>query len=89
MSRRVICWRANGARPGERYILGGENLTLQQIFERLEAISGLGAPKVQIPYAVAYAAGVVSTAWAHVSGIRTTGSAGRGEDGAEEDVGSA
>jgi dihydroflavonol-4-reductase len=55
-------------RVGERYILGGENLTLQQIFERLEAISGLSAPKVQIPYAVAYAAGVVSTAWAHVSG---------------------
>jgi len=55
-------------RVGERYILGGENLTLRQIFERLESISGLKAPKVQIPYAVAFAAGVVSTAWAHVSG---------------------
>lgn len=55
-------------RVGERYILGGENLTLQQIFEKLEVISGQAAPKVQIPYAVAYAAGVVSTAWAHVSG---------------------
>ena len=55
-------------RPGERYILGGENLTLKQIFEKLEDISGLNAPKVRIPYAVAYAAGVVSTAWAQVSG---------------------
>lgn len=55
-------------RPGERYILGGENLTLQQIFAKLEGISGLAAPKVKLPYAVAYAAGVVSTAWANVSG---------------------
>ena len=55
--------------PGERYVLGCQNLTLQQIFEKLEEVSGLGAPKVKIPYAVAYAAGVVTTAWAHVSGI--------------------
>ena len=56
-------------RAGERYVLGSENLTLQQIFEKLEVISGLKAPKVQIPYGVAFAAGVVSTAWANVSGI--------------------
>ena len=56
-------------RAGERYILGGENLTLQQIFAKLEAISGLQAPRVKLPYAVAYAAGVVSTAWANVSGM--------------------
>jgi dihydroflavonol-4-reductase len=56
-------------RPGERYVLGGQNLTLEQIFEKLEEVSGLDAPKVKIPYAVAYAAGVVTTAWAHVSGV--------------------
>jgi dihydroflavonol-4-reductase len=55
-------------RSGERYILGGENLTLCRIFEKLEEITGLKAPKVRIPYGVAYAAGVVSTAWAQVSG---------------------
>ena len=53
---------------GERYILGGENLTLQQIFAKLEGVSGISAPKVKLPYAVAYAAGVVSTAWANISG---------------------
>jgi dihydroflavonol-4-reductase len=53
---------------GQRYILGGENLTLQQIFEKLGSISGLKAPNVRIPYGVAYAAGLVSTAWAHISG---------------------
>jgi len=55
-------------RPGERYILGGENMTLQQIFIRLAEITGRTAPKLRIPYAVAYAAGVVSTAWAGVTG---------------------
>jgi dihydroflavonol-4-reductase len=55
-------------RVGERYILGSENLTLQGIFEQLEHISGVKAPSVRLPYAMAFAAGVVSTAWASVTG---------------------
>ena len=55
-------------RAGERYILGGENLTLQQIFEKLAAVTGKKAPRMRIPYAVAYAAGVASTSWAAVTG---------------------
>ena len=53
---------------GERYILGAENLTLEQILRKLAAITGLRAPKLQLPYAVAYVAGVVTTAWARISG---------------------
>jgi dihydroflavonol-4-reductase len=53
---------------GGRYILGSENLTLQQILETLAGILGRKAPSVRIPYAVAYAAGVASTAWAEVTG---------------------
>lgn len=56
-------------RPGERYILGSRNMTLREIFESLERISGIKAPSVQIPYAVAYAAGVVTTAWANLTGV--------------------
>jgi dihydroflavonol-4-reductase len=55
-------------KPGERYILGAENMTLQQIFENLAALTGRKAPGMRIPYAVAYAAGVASTAWARVAG---------------------
>jgi dihydroflavonol-4-reductase len=55
-------------RTGERYILGSENLTLAQILGVLAAISGRPAPTVQLPYAVAYAAGMVTTAWARVTG---------------------
>jgi len=59
---------AERGRVGERYILGCENLTLKQILERLGKITGLKPPSVQLPYAVAYAAGVVTTAWAAISG---------------------
>ena len=55
-------------RVGERYILGGENLTLQQIFGKLEEATGRPAPKTRIPYAMAYAAGIASTGWAAVTG---------------------
>jgi dihydroflavonol-4-reductase len=46
-------------RSGERYILGGENLTLKQILDKLGAITGLPSPKVKVPYFVALATGVV------------------------------
>ena len=48
-------------KPGERYILGGENLTLKQILDKLSAITGLPAPTVKLPYAFALAAGVCDT----------------------------
>jgi len=47
--------------PGERYILGGENLTLKEILDKLAAITGLPSPTIRLPYAVAYASGVVDT----------------------------
>jgi dihydroflavonol-4-reductase len=46
-------------RSGERYILGGENLTLKQILDQLAAITGLKSPTVKLPYVFALAAGVV------------------------------
>ena len=41
------------ARPGERYILGGENLTLKQILDKLSGLTGLPAPTMRVPHAVA------------------------------------
>src|SRR6266852_3205452 len=46
-------------RSGERYILGGENLTLKQILDKLAAITGLPSPSIRVPYIVALATGVV------------------------------
>jgi len=55
-------------RPGERYILGCENLVLAEILRRVAAAAGLKAPALRIPYRLAYAAGVVTTAWADWTG---------------------
>lgn len=49
------------ATPGERYILGGENLTLKQILDKLAAITGLAAPRIRLPYVFALAAGAGDT----------------------------
>ena len=40
-------------RPGERYILGGENLTLKQILDKMSAITGLPSPTMRVPHEVA------------------------------------
>ena len=42
-------------RPGERYILGGENLTLKQILDKMSAITGLPSPSTKVPHSVAMA----------------------------------
>ncbi len=45
----------NVGRVGERYILGGENLTLKQILDKMSAVTGLPSPTMQVPHAVAMA----------------------------------
>jgi dihydroflavonol-4-reductase len=47
---------------GERYILGGEDLTLKQILDTLGRITGLPSPRVKLPYFFAFATGVVDEA---------------------------
>jgi dihydroflavonol-4-reductase len=49
-------------KPGERYILGGENLTLKQILDKLGRITGLSSPKIKLPYFFAFATGVIDEA---------------------------
>jgi dihydroflavonol-4-reductase len=59
---------AERGRPGERYILGCENLTLEQILRRIAAIANKPAPKTKVPYVLAYATGLATTAWANLTG---------------------
>ena len=49
-------------RSGERYILGGEDLTLKQILDKLGKLTGLPSPRIKLPYFFAFAAGVVDEA---------------------------
>jgi dihydroflavonol-4-reductase len=53
---------AERGRVGERYILGHRNMTLAEILAELADITGRRAPRVRLPYAVAWTAGAVSTA---------------------------
>jgi dihydroflavonol-4-reductase len=55
---------ADRGRVGEKYILGGENLTLKELFERLALLSGIPAPKFKVPYSAAYAFALAAEAWA-------------------------
>ncbi len=55
-------------RPGERYILGGENLTLKEIFEILAEISGRPAPGIRMPYGAAMAFARLGSALAAITG---------------------
>jgi len=59
---------AEKGRIGERYILGNRDMRLDEILQTLARLTGKKAPKVRIPYAVAYLAGLASTTFAdHVT----------------------
>jgi dihydroflavonol-4-reductase len=53
---------------GERYILGGRNMTLKQILDALAAITGQRAPRVKLPHVVALAAGYADEFYSRLAG---------------------
>lgn len=63
----LIAARDRG-RKGERYILGGENVSMRKLLDALERISGRPMPKTKLPYAIALAAGVADTALSYATG---------------------
>jgi dihydroflavonol-4-reductase len=46
---------------GERYLLGGENLTIRDVFGQIATAVGRPAPRVGVPWPIAYAAARVAT----------------------------
>ncbi len=77
----MILAMAHG-RPGRRYLLGAENLTIRAVFTLLAELTSLPEPVRRVPYAVALAAATVSEfvadVWtrrmplATVTGVRLT-----------------
>jgi dihydroflavonol-4-reductase len=59
---------AEKGRVGERYILGGRNMTLKQILDALAAIAGRSAPRIRLPHAVALMAGYADEMFSRVMG---------------------
>ena len=48
---------------GKRYILGHRDMTLQEILTTLADLTGRPAPKLRVPFAVAFAAAYADTFW--------------------------
>jgi dihydroflavonol-4-reductase len=69
-------------RPGRRYLLGGENLTLAGLLGILSGLTGVPVPRWRVPYPVGLAAAYLSELWADrvtgqtpkatVTGVRLT-----------------
>lgn len=60
LARGLVAARDRGRR-GERYILGGRNVAMAELISTIERIAGVKGPRARLPFAVAYAAGVVDT----------------------------
>jgi len=59
---------AEKGKVGERYLLGGENLTLKQMLDALSKITGLPAPKLKIPHGLALGVAYASTVFSRLLG---------------------
>ena len=58
-------------RPGERYILGGENLTLREILLEITRLVGRSPPRIRLPHAAILPLAFLTEGWARLSGRPT------------------
>jgi dihydroflavonol-4-reductase len=54
-------------KPGERFILGGENLALKEILTEIARISGRPAPRFQVPHNVVMPIAAMAEMWSRLS----------------------
>src|SRR6266403_1837389 len=59
---------AEKGKVGERYLLGGENLTLKQMLDTLAKITGLSAPSLKIPHGLALGVAYANTVFSRLLG---------------------
>jgi dihydroflavonol-4-reductase len=59
---------AEKGRVGQRYLLGGENLTLKEMLDKLATITGLPAVKLKIPHGLALGVAYANTAFSRLIG---------------------
>lgn len=62
---------ATRGRAGERYILGGQFLTIADVLGTLEHVTKVPAPRLHIPYPVALAFAAMNQTWARMTGRDT------------------
>jgi dihydroflavonol-4-reductase len=49
-------------RPGERYLLGGDDMALSEVFAVIARAAGLSPPRLPVPWSMAYAGARVADA---------------------------
>jgi dihydroflavonol-4-reductase len=59
---------AERGRAGQRYILGGRNVTLKEVLDALAAVTGRAAPRMRLPYTFALAAGYAESVLSTITG---------------------
>src|SRR5881296_2166119 len=62
---------AEKGKIGERYLLGGENITLKQVLDTLSKITGLPAPRLKIPHGLALGVAYANTIFSRLLGRAT------------------
>jgi dihydroflavonol-4-reductase len=53
--------------PGERFILGGDNLTLKEILVQIAEVTGRPAPRIQVPHKVVMPIAAMAEMWGRIS----------------------
>jgi dihydroflavonol-4-reductase len=59
---------AEKGKVGQRYLLGGENMTLKQLLDTLAKLTGLPAPTLKIPHGLALSVAYASTIFSRMIG---------------------
>jgi dihydroflavonol-4-reductase len=54
-------------KPGERFILGGDNLTLKEILIQIGEVTGRPAPRIQVPHKVVMPIAAMAEMWGRIS----------------------
>ena len=54
---------------GERYVLGGFDMSLREVLTEIADIAGRSSPKIRLPHAVVMPIAYVSEAWARLTGM--------------------
>ena len=59
---------AERGRIGQRYILGGSNMTLKEFLDALAVVSGHAKPRLRVPHALAFVAGIAENILSRLAG---------------------
>ncbi len=54
-------------KTGERYVLGGEDLTLKEILDAISELTGLAAPKIRVPHGLVMPVAAAVEGWARLT----------------------